>query len=94
MAIPKRALLLSSFALSFFSKKYAPGSPLTQGSYVKTVLALFVIQYFAQAFYRILVYPFFLSPLRHIAQPSVSLHLFPKISFYSRRSVVAETNIT
>lgn len=71
MAIPKRALLLSSCALTFFSKKYAPGSPLTQGGFVKTVLALFAVQYFAQAFYRILIYPFFLSPLRHLPQPPV-----------------------
>jgi hypothetical protein len=77
MAIPKRALLLSSCALTFFSKKYAPGSPLTQGGFVKTVLALFAIQYFAQAFYRILIYPFFLSPLRHLPQPPVRLLALP-----------------
>lgn len=71
MAIPKRALLLSSCALTFFSKKYAPDSPFTQAGYVKTVLALFAIQYFARAFYNVLVYPFFLSPLRHLPQPPV-----------------------
>lgn len=71
MTIAKRALLLSSCALTFFSARYAPESPFTQGSYVKTVLVLFVIQYFAQAFYKVLIYPFFLSPLRHLPQPSV-----------------------
>lgn len=71
MTIPKRILLLSACALTFFSKKYAPESPLTQGGYGKTVLALFAIQYFAQAFYKVLIYPFFLSPLRRLPQPPV-----------------------
>ena len=71
MTIPKRALWLSSCALTFFSKKYAPESPFTQGSYAWTIFVLFAIQYFAQAFYNIIIYPYFLSPLRHLPQPPV-----------------------
>jgi hypothetical protein len=81
MTIPKRILLLSSCALTFFGKKYAPESPFTQGTYVKTVLALFAIQYLAQAFYKVLIYPFFLSPLRHLPQPPVRISLLLSPSY-------------
>ena len=83
MTIPKRILLLSSCALAFFSKEYAPESPFTQGTFAKTIAALFAIQYFAQAFYKVLIYPFFLSPLRHLPQPSVCLPLLPPLAFKS-----------
>jgi len=76
MAISKRALLLSSCALTFFSKKYAPESPFTQGGFVKTALVLFALQYLARAVWSVVVYPFVFSPLRHIPQPPVRAPFF------------------
>jgi hypothetical protein len=73
MAIPKRALLLSSCALTFFSARYAPKLLVKNGSYVWSIAMLFLLQYFAQVFWKVLIYPFFLSPLRHLPQPPVGL---------------------
>lgn len=77
MAIHKRVLLLSACALTFFGKKYAPESPLTQGGFIKSVVVLFAVQYFLRSFYGVVVYPFFLSPLRHLPQPPVCVFRFP-----------------
>ncbi|KAJ4336831.1 hypothetical protein N0V95_008497 [Ascochyta clinopodiicola] len=82
MTIPKRFLTLSACALTFFSARFAPEFLLGNRSYVKTASALFALQYLAQAFYSVLIYPFFLSPLRHLPQPSgghVILGHFPRI---------------
>lgn len=75
MAFSKRVLLLSSCTFTFFSARYAPNLLLGSGSYLKTVFALFAIQYCLQAFYIVLIYPFFLSPLRYLPQPPVCLPL-------------------
>jgi hypothetical protein len=71
MAIPKRALLLSSCALTIFSLRYAPQVALFSRSYFWNIASLFVIQVFAQWGWQIIVYPLFLSPLRHLPQPPV-----------------------
>jgi hypothetical protein len=73
MAIPKRALLLSSFAITFFTLRYAPQVAFFPRSYFWNIATLFVIQVFAQFGWRIVVYPLFLSPLRHLPQPPVCL---------------------
>jgi len=73
MAIPKRALLLSSCALTFFASRYAPNIAFFPRSYFWNIAALFVIQVFAQLGWQIVVYPLFLSPLRHLPQPPVRL---------------------
>jgi hypothetical protein len=70
--LPKRALLLSSAALTFFGFRYAPGALLFADSYFWNVAALFALQYFAQVVWQVIVYPLFLSPLRHLPQPPVS----------------------
>ncbi|KAH7381206.1 cytochrome P450 [Phaeosphaeria sp. MPI-PUGE-AT-0046c] len=69
MAIPKRALLLSSCALTFFSFRYAPQATFFPHSYFWNIATLFVIQAFLQFGWQIVVYPLFLSPLRHLPQP-------------------------
>ncbi|KAJ4317917.1 hypothetical protein N0V94_004680 [Neodidymelliopsis sp. IMI 364377] len=82
MAIPKRALLLSSCALTFFSARYAPELLVKKGSYVWSIATLFLLQYFAQVLWKVLIYPFFLSPLRHLPQPPGGhfiLGQFPRI---------------
>jgi len=71
MAIPKRALLLSSFAITFFTVRYAPKLALFPRSYFWNITTLFFIQLFARFGWQIIVYPLFLSPLRHLPQPSV-----------------------
>jgi hypothetical protein len=73
MPIPKRALLLSSAALTFFSQRYAPHLTLFAKSYAKNIATLFVIQLLVQWTWQIVVYPLFLSPLRHLPQPPVGL---------------------
>jgi hypothetical protein len=73
MAIPKRALLLSSFALTFFTFRYAPHLLLFSKSYFLNITSLFLIQVFSQYAWQIIVYPLFLSPLRHLPQPPVRL---------------------
>jgi hypothetical protein len=71
MAIPKRALLLSSFAITFFAFRYAPQFVVFGRSYLSNIATLFLIQVFAQFGWQIIVYPLFLSPLRHLPQPPV-----------------------
>jgi hypothetical protein len=71
MAIPKKALLLSSAAITFFSFRYAPQVALFPRSYFWNIASLFLIQQCAQLGWSIIVYPLFLSPLRHLPQPSV-----------------------
>jgi hypothetical protein len=70
MAIPKRALLLSSCALTLFSSRYAPQVALFR-SYFWNITSLFLLQWLAQSVWQIIVYPLFLSPLRHLPQPPV-----------------------
>ncbi|KAF2825283.1 cytochrome P450 [Ophiobolus disseminans] len=68
MAIPKRAFLLSAFAITFFSARYAPQATLFR-SYFWNITTLFSIQQFAQLGWQIIVFPLFFSPLRHLPQP-------------------------
>ncbi|KAH7069785.1 cytochrome P450 [Paraphoma chrysanthemicola] len=69
MAIPKRFLLLSAFAITFFTSRYAPQIALFPRSYFWNIATLFLIQVFAQYGWQIIVYPLLLSPLRHLPQP-------------------------
>jgi hypothetical protein len=71
MAIPKRAFLLSSCAITFFAFRYTPQLAIFGRSYFSNIATLFLIQVFAQFGWRIVVYPLFLSPLRHLPQPPV-----------------------
>jgi hypothetical protein len=71
MAIPKRALLLSSSALTFLTLRYAPQYAFFGRGYLFNIAMLFLIQVFAQFGWQIVVYPLFLSPLRHLPQPPV-----------------------
>jgi len=73
MPIPKRALLLSSAALTLFGQRYAPHLSFFSNSYAKNITTLFLIQLFAKWAWQIIVYPLFLSPLRHLPQPPVRL---------------------
>ncbi|KAF1850192.1 cytochrome P450 [Cucurbitaria berberidis CBS 394.84] len=69
MAIPKRALLLSSAAFTFFSFRYAPQVALFPRSYFWNITTLFLLGIFAQLCWSVILYPLFLSPLRHLPQP-------------------------
>lgn len=71
MAIPKRALLLSSAAITFFTSRYAPQFALFPRSYLLNSVTLFFLQIFVRLFWTIIVYPLFFSPLRHLPQPPV-----------------------
>jgi hypothetical protein len=73
MPIPKRALLLSSAAITVFFSRYAPNIAIFPRSYFWNIATLFVIQVFAQYGWEVIVYPLFLSPLRHLPQPPVRL---------------------
>ncbi|KAH7074210.1 cytochrome P450 [Paraphoma chrysanthemicola] len=76
MAIPKRFLLLSSFAITFFTSRYAPQIALFPRSYFWNIATLFLIQVFAQYGWQVIVYPLLLSPLRHLPQPPNAHFLF------------------
>jgi len=69
MAIPKRFLILSASALTFYTTRYAPQLAISSRSYFWNITSLFFIQWFAQLAWQIIVYPLFLSPLRHLPQP-------------------------
>jgi hypothetical protein len=71
MAIPKRFLLLSASALTFFTSRYAPQFAVFPRSYLWNISSLFSIQWFAQLAWQIVVFPLFFSPLRHLPQPPV-----------------------
>ncbi len=83
MAIPKRFLLLSSAALTFFAFRFAPQIALFRNSYFWNIASLFLIQFFAQFFWGAIVYPHLLSPLRHLPQPPVSFLCGPMSSLSS-----------
>jgi hypothetical protein len=71
MAVSKRALLLSSAALTFFTSRYAPHASVSRSN-IWNFVAVFFLQLFAKWFWEIIVYPLFLSPLRHLPQAPVS----------------------
>ncbi|KAL5117323.1 hypothetical protein ACEQ8H_004768 [Pleosporales sp. CAS-2024a] len=69
MGIPKRALLLSSVAITLFAARYAPQAAFFPRSHGWNVATLFVLLVFAQLVWRVVVYPLCVSPLRHLPQP-------------------------
>ncbi|KAF1938930.1 cytochrome P450 [Clathrospora elynae] len=69
MTIPKRFLLACSVATTIFSIRYAPGITIFPGSYLKNIAASFAITWTAQVLWSVVVYPLFLSPLRHLPTP-------------------------
>jgi hypothetical protein len=75
MALPKRALLLSSAVITFFTFRYAPQVTIFPRSYFWNIATLFLLQLLVQIFWSVIVYPLFLSPLRHLPQPPVNLTL-------------------
>jgi hypothetical protein len=75
MTVPKRFLLLSSAAFTFFSFRYAQAATIFPGRYVSNTTTLFLLLLLSQWFWSIIVYPLFLSPLRHLPQPPVSFTL-------------------
>ena len=58
--------LVESVVLVHLAPQYAT-------SYVRTFSALLPLHLFALAFYHIIIYPNFLSPLRHLPQPKVGV---------------------
>ncbi|KAH8723006.1 cytochrome P450 [Phaeosphaeriaceae sp. PMI808] len=69
MAISKRALLLSSTAITFFSFRYAPNLAVFPKSYFWNISTCFAVQLFVKLGWEVVVYPLFLNPLRHLPQP-------------------------
>ena len=77
MAVPKRVLLLTSAAYAGFRARYGVGfTPFAAQSYVKNTLGVYVVLFFAQLFWGVLVYPLFLTPLRKLPTPEVSTFSF------------------
>jgi hypothetical protein len=76
---PKRALLLSAAALTFFTSRFAPRAALFADSFAWNVAALFVLQYFGLVVWNVFVHAFFVTPLRHLPQPPVSAVSFPRV---------------
>ncbi|CAI6331935.1 unnamed protein product [Periconia digitata] len=81
MAVPKKALLLSSVAITWFTLRYAPHLTVST-SFAWNVAALFAAQMLAGFAWGVIVYPLFLTPLRHLPQPkgaNLLLGHFPRI---------------
>jgi hypothetical protein len=76
MDIPKKAFLLSSAVITFFTLRYAPQVALYPKSFFWNAATLFLIQCGAQFGWSVLVYPFFFSPLRHLPSPPVTMISF------------------
>lgn len=68
MAIPKKAQLLCSAAITWFTFRYAPQFTLLR-SFVGNTVALFALQMLARFAWGVIVFPLFLSPLRRLPQP-------------------------
>jgi len=68
---PKTAAAAFSIAGVFSLHQYAP-EYLLFGSVFATAITLFVLQVLALLAYKIVIYPNFLSPLRHLPSPPVS----------------------
>jgi hypothetical protein len=75
MAIPKKAFVLSSAVITFFTLRYAPHVAVYPKSFFWNAATLLFIQLSAQFCWSVLVYPFFFSPLRHLPSPPVSASL-------------------
>jgi hypothetical protein len=71
MAIPKRAFLVSSAVITFFTQRYAPHIAIYPNSFLKNAITLLLIQWGVQFCCTVLVYPFFFSPLRHLPSAPV-----------------------
>jgi hypothetical protein len=54
----------------------AVGGLSTEHSLLKTFLGLFVSQYLLLKCYRIFIYPFYVSPLRHLPGPKVGREMY------------------
>ncbi|KAF2494779.1 cytochrome P450 [Lophium mytilinum] len=81
MAPPKKLFLLDSVIISFFVNRYASTYSLG-GSFFWTASALYTFQLLVLATYEIILYPHFLSPLRHIPTPpgaNILLGHFPRM---------------
>jgi hypothetical protein len=81
-SIPKRALLLASAASTFFTFRYAPGLALVPGSFMWNAAALFAVLVGIKWFWKVIVLPLCLSPLRHLPTPPVCR--LPNLCQYSR----------
>jgi len=68
---PKTAAAAISIAGGFSLYQYAPAY-LLFGSGIATVITLFVLQVLVLLTYKIVIYPNYLSPLRHLPSPPVS----------------------
>jgi hypothetical protein len=75
MTVPKRFLLLASAAFTFASFRYAHSAAIFPGRYFLNSATVFVVLLLAQWAWSVVVYPLFLSPLRHLPQPPVSLEI-------------------
>lgn len=68
---------MGSFALVQFAPQYSVSQSL-----IWTAVSIFILEWFVYELYDVIVYPKFLSPLRHLPQPSGAnfiLGHFPKI---------------
>ncbi|KAF2870321.1 cytochrome P450 [Massariosphaeria phaeospora] len=68
MAVQKRVLLLSAAVISVLTSRYAPQYALSR-SLFWSIAMLFLVHLFVQLSWSVVVYPLFLSPLRHLPQP-------------------------
>lgn len=71
----KRAVLLASAAISFSLKRFAP-ERLLHESLWQTTAAIFLSVITVRLLWDSFVYPFFLSPLRHLPQPKQTSLIF------------------
>lgn len=72
MDIPWSGFLASSLLGSALSVRFLPEYTVS-ASYAKTFWVLFFVQILCAQVYRMIIWPFFLTPLRHLPSPNVSI---------------------
>jgi len=75
MAVPKKAFVLSSAVITFFTLRYAPHVAVYPKSFFWNAVTLLFVQLSAQFCWSVFVYPFYFSPLRHLPQAPVRTFL-------------------
>jgi hypothetical protein len=71
MALPYKSMAALSAVSSYTLVAYHPNLLLfSRPSYLGTFLQLWLLQFAIWAFYKVILYPKYLSPLRHLPAPS------------------------
>ena len=71
MGILSKIFAASVLGSLVLTKRFPQYSPLASG--LGTFFVLFLVQFALAAFWQVLIYPYYVSPLRHLPEPKVSI---------------------